>query len=168
MVALPVLVSGLEAEMVRLGYKDSTLAWYRGAWRRLQRYFAARGDELFELTDAVLCADGPVATLVGLSLAPEHRRGRGALYGGLCCGRVSLGRLRWALACLPLPRWPDGRIVLAADVSQPGPAVLSRARPGQGTDADDPGLAVLGGGRAGARPHQLDRDAGCGPARPGR
>jgi hypothetical protein len=31
----------------------------------------ARGDELFELADAVLCADGPVRTLAGLSLAPE-------------------------------------------------------------------------------------------------
>ena len=60
----------------------------------------------------MLCADGPVATLVGLSLAPEHRRGHGALYDGLCCGRVGIGRLRWALACLPLPRWPDGRITL--------------------------------------------------------
>ena len=30
MVALPVLVSGLEAEMIRLGYKDSTMVWYRG------------------------------------------------------------------------------------------------------------------------------------------
>ena len=28
----------------------------------------ARGDELFELADAVLCADGPVRTLAGLSL----------------------------------------------------------------------------------------------------
>jgi len=35
----------------------------------------ARGDELFELADAVLCADGPVRALAGLSLAPEHRRG---------------------------------------------------------------------------------------------
>ncbi|TXS54759.1 transposase, partial [Streptomyces sp. sk2.1] len=29
----------------------------------------ARADALFELTDAVLCADGPVKTLVELSLA---------------------------------------------------------------------------------------------------
>ena len=58
-----------------------------------------------------------MATLAGLSLAPEHRRGHGALYDGLCCGRIGIGRLRWALACLPLPRWPDGRITLAADVS---------------------------------------------------
>ena len=43
MVALPALVSGLDAELVRLGYKDSTMVWYRGCWRRLQRYFTARG-----------------------------------------------------------------------------------------------------------------------------
>jgi len=34
-----------------------------------------RADAMFELTDAVLCADGPVTSLVGLSLAAEHRRG---------------------------------------------------------------------------------------------
>lgn len=42
-----------------------------------------RADALFELTDAVLCADGPVKTLVELSLAVEHRRGHGALYAAL-------------------------------------------------------------------------------------
>ncbi len=39
-----------------------------------------RADALFELTDAVLCAEGPVSTLVGLTLTAEHRRGHGALY----------------------------------------------------------------------------------------
>jgi integrase len=57
MAALPVLVSGLEAEMIRLGYKDSTMAWYRGAWRRLQRYFAARGVEEFSLDVAMEWVD---------------------------------------------------------------------------------------------------------------
>ena len=57
MVALPVLVSGLEAEMARLGYKDSTMVWYRGAWRRLQRYFAARGAEEFSLDVAMAWVD---------------------------------------------------------------------------------------------------------------
>jgi hypothetical protein len=47
--------------------------------RRLYGCFTARADALFELADAVLCAEGPVKTLVGLSLAPEHRRGHGAL-----------------------------------------------------------------------------------------
>ena len=49
MVALSALVSGLDAELVRLGYKDSTMVWYRGCWRRLQKYFAARGVEEFSL-----------------------------------------------------------------------------------------------------------------------
>jgi hypothetical protein len=35
---------------------------------------------LFELIDAVLCADGPVISLVELSLTADHRRGDGALY----------------------------------------------------------------------------------------
>jgi hypothetical protein len=40
----------------------------------------ARADALFELTDAVLCTDGPVTSLAELSLTAEHRRGHGALY----------------------------------------------------------------------------------------
>jgi len=36
-----------------------------------------RADALFELTEALLCTDGPVKTLAGLSLAPEHRRAGG-------------------------------------------------------------------------------------------
>jgi hypothetical protein len=78
---------------------------------------AARGDELFELADAVLCADGPVRTLAGLSLAAGHRRGHGALYDAVGHGQIVIGRLRRALAGLPLPAWPDGRIKLAVDVS---------------------------------------------------
>jgi hypothetical protein len=78
---------------------------------------ATRGDALFELCDALLCTDGPVRTLVDLALAPEHRRGHGALYGGLNQGRIEVARLRRAPASVPLPRAADGRIVLAADVS---------------------------------------------------
>ena len=76
-----------------------------------------RADALFELTDAVLCADGPVTTLVGLSLAAEHRRGHGGLYDGLGSGRIEVGRLRRSLANLPVPRDAQGRITLAVDVS---------------------------------------------------
>src|ERR1017187_5062342 len=43
MAILSALVSGLEAELRRLGYKDSTLVWYRGCWRRMQKHFAACG-----------------------------------------------------------------------------------------------------------------------------
>jgi len=38
-----------------------------------------RGDELFDLADALLCADGPVTTPVDLTLMAEHRRGNGAM-----------------------------------------------------------------------------------------
>ncbi|MFF2375708.1 NF041680 family putative transposase [Streptomyces xiamenensis] len=77
----------------------------------------ARADPLFELTDAVLCTDGPVRSLVDLALAPEHRRGHGALYAGLNRGRLDVTRLRRVLARVPLPRAADGRLVLAVDVS---------------------------------------------------
>src|SRR5690242_20472678 len=77
----------------------------------------ARADELCELADAVLCTDGPVGTLAGLSLAPEHQRGHGALYDAVNHGRIDTGRLRRSLAGLPLPRAADGRLMLAADVS---------------------------------------------------
>ncbi|WP_219511400.1 transposase [Nonomuraea ceibae] len=49
-------------------------------------------------------------------MSPEYRRGHGALYGGLNHGRLDVNRLREVLAGL-LPRWPDGRIVLAVAVS---------------------------------------------------
>jgi hypothetical protein len=77
----------------------------------------ARADALFELTDALLCVEGAVKSLVELTLTAEHRRGHGALYDGLNCGRLDTDRLRTELACLPLPRAGDGRIVLAVDVS---------------------------------------------------
>ena len=76
----------------------------------------ARADELAELADAVLCAGGPVRDLAGLSLVSGHRRGHGAVYDALNAGRADIGRLRWAVGCVPLPAWPDGRILLAADV----------------------------------------------------
>jgi hypothetical protein len=87
--------------------------------------FTARADALFEVADAVLCADGPMRTLAGLSLAVEHRRGHGALYDAVNAGRISIGRLRRSLAGLPLPRAADGRLMLAVDVScwlRPGAA----------------------------------------------
>jgi hypothetical protein len=39
------------------------------------------------------------------------------VYDAINAGRVLVARLRWALVSLPLPRWDDGRIRLAADVS---------------------------------------------------
>jgi hypothetical protein len=84
---------------------------------RLYRCLTARADTLFELTDAVLCADGPVTSLVELSLIPEHRRGHGALYDAINHGHIQIDRLRTTLARLPLPHAANGRIALAVDVS---------------------------------------------------
>lgn len=74
-------------------------------------------DALFELSDAVLCADGPVTALPELSLAAEHRRGHGGLYEVLNHGRIDVGGCSDVLARQSLPRCADGRIVLGIDVS---------------------------------------------------
>ena len=57
MVALSALVAGLDAELVRLGYKPSTMGWYRGCWRRLEAFFALRGVEEFSLDVAMTWVD---------------------------------------------------------------------------------------------------------------
>ncbi|WP_406494440.1 transposase [Streptomyces sp. NBC_00846] len=76
-----------------------------------------RADALFELTDAVLCADGPVTSLPELTLTAEMQRGHGAMYNALNTGWLEPARFRNLLASMPLPRAADGRIVLAVDVS---------------------------------------------------
>jgi DDE superfamily endonuclease len=119
----------------------AVLAQFR---RDFHRCLTARGDELFELADAVLCADGPVRTLAGLSLAPGHRRGHGALYDAVNCGQIAISRLRWSLAGLPLPRAADGRLVLAADVS-------SWLRPGAATSPGRMFCHVYGRGKGQAQ-----------------
>jgi hypothetical protein len=106
----------------------------------LYRCLDRRADELFELTDALLCAEGPVHSLVGLCLAPEHRRGHGALYDALNCGSVDAQRLRGQLTRLPLPRMFGGRIVLAVDATP-------WLRPDAGTCPDRLFCHVYGRGR---------------------
>jgi hypothetical protein len=100
---------------------DTGTAGARGELSRFRHEFyqamSARADTLFELTDAVLCAQGPVISLAELSLVPEHRRGHGALYDAVNHGRIEVNRLRVTLAGQPLPRAADGRLVLAVDVS---------------------------------------------------
>ena len=57
MVAVSALVSGLDAELMRLGYKDSTMVWYRGCWRRLEKFFASVGVEEFSRDLAMMWVD---------------------------------------------------------------------------------------------------------------
>ncbi|HEX2160010.1 MAG TPA: NF041680 family putative transposase [Actinomycetes bacterium] len=85
--------------------------------QELYACLSRRADALFELTDAVLCADGPVRSLVELSLVGEHRRGHGGLYAGLRHGRLDIDRLRRAVVSGPVPRAADGRLVLAVDIT---------------------------------------------------
>jgi hypothetical protein len=102
---------------VQDGVAVGTLGDLSAFRREFYRCLTRRADALFELCDAVLCADGPVTSLVGLSLAPEHRRGHGALYDALASGKITMDRLRRAVDAVPLPRDGDGRLILAVDVS---------------------------------------------------
>ncbi|MDQ3580082.1 MAG: transposase, partial [Actinomycetota bacterium] len=88
-----------------------------GFRQEFYRCLTVRADALFELTDAALCTDGPVTSLVELSLAAEHRRGHGALYDSLNQGRINIDRFRNVVARQQIPRCDDGRIVLGIDVS---------------------------------------------------
>jgi hypothetical protein len=60
----------------QIGY---SVIYVRGFRQSLYECLKARADALFELTDAVLCADHPVTSLVQLCLEPEFTRGHGAL-----------------------------------------------------------------------------------------
>ena len=57
MVAVSELVCGLDAELVRLGYKASTMVWYRGCWRRLEKFCASSGVQEFSLDVALTWVD---------------------------------------------------------------------------------------------------------------
>jgi len=74
---------------------------------RLYGCLTTRADALFELADAILCADHAVTSLVQLSLVPEFRRGHGALYGALRDGRIDEEKLA-ALLTAALPPLVDG------------------------------------------------------------
>jgi hypothetical protein len=73
----------------------------------LYECLTARPDALFELTDAILCADHAVTSLVQLSLVPAFRRGHGALYAALADGEIDEEKLA-ALLTGTLPQLVDG------------------------------------------------------------
>ena len=129
--------AGRQAVPAGAGEAGRALAGFRG---ELYRCLTRRGDALFALADAVLCEGRRVTDLARLSLVPEFGRGHGALYDALNAGRVDIGRLRTALAGLPLPAWPDGRIRLGVDVS-------AWLRPGAGTSPGRLFCHVRGRGR---------------------
>jgi hypothetical protein len=69
---------------------------------------------------AVLCADGPVTSLVGLSLTAQHRRGQGAAFDAVNRGRVRRG-FRHLRAKMPL-------LAGAPKPTRPGPGGLLGSR----------------------------------------
>jgi hypothetical protein len=85
-----------------------------GAFRdQLHACFPRRADALFELGDALLCAEA-VPSLPHLSLEPVHRRGWGSVYAALARGRIDEDRLRDLLVgCLP----DADPLVFAVDVT---------------------------------------------------
>src|ERR671931_2324346 len=85
-----------------------------GAFRaELHACFPRRADALFELGDALLCAQA-VPSLPHLSLEPVHQRGWGSAYAALARGRVDAERLRDLLvSCLPAA----DPLVFAVDVT---------------------------------------------------
>jgi hypothetical protein len=79
---------------------------------RLYGCLTLRADALFELADAVLCADHAVTSLVQLCLEPEFTRGHGALYDGLAAGRID-DEMLFSLLAEELPQAVDGPEALA-------------------------------------------------------
>jgi hypothetical protein len=80
----------------------ATLARLQAFRAGLHACCTRRADALVDLADALLSAQGPVASLPQLSLEPAHRRGWGGTYAALACGRIDAERLRDLLVgCLP-------------------------------------------------------------------
>lgn len=71
-------------------------------------------DAAFELTDAALCAPGPVSSVPTLSLEPVFRRSHGSLYKSLARGGIDAGQMRDLLAAHRPRDWP---LVFAVDAS---------------------------------------------------
>jgi hypothetical protein len=108
------------------------LAGLRGFRQSLYECLKARADDLFELADAVLCADHAVTSLVQLCLEPEFTRGHGALYDALSAGRIDDERFFSLMA-----------FGTAAGRGRPGGARVDR-----GTRRDRSRAAGEGAGRA--------------------
>jgi hypothetical protein len=79
----------------------------------LHACYTRRADALFELGDALLCAQA-VPSLPHLSLEPVCRRGWGSVYAALARGRIDTERLRDLLVS-SLP--PGDPLVFAVDVT---------------------------------------------------
>jgi len=103
------------------------LARLGGFRAKLRACFTRRADALFELGDALLCAQ-VVPSLPHLSLEPVCRRGWGSVYAALARGRIDTERLRDLLA-RSLPAADP--LVFAVDVTT-WPRCDAECSPGRG------------------------------------
>ena len=101
------------------------LAGFRAGWYGCLGPWA---DTLFELTDAVLCAGGPVTSLPRLSLEPVLRRGHGSEYAALAHGQIGAGGLSDLLATRRPAGWP---LIFAVDGTV-WPRCAAGTSPGRG------------------------------------
>src|ERR1700742_2359937 len=101
------------------------LAGFRCGWYGCLGRWA---DVLFELTDAVLCAPGPVRSFPRLSLEPVMGRGHGSGYAALAGGQVDERELAGVLARAAPPGWP---LVFAVDATT-WPRAEAETSPGRG------------------------------------
>jgi hypothetical protein len=100
----------------------------------LHACFPRSADALFELGDALLCAEA-FPSLPYLSLEPAHRRGWGSVYAALARGRIDTERLRSLLVRF-LPAADP--LVFAVDVTL-GRAATPSARPSAASTTTLPG-----------------------------
>src|SRR5881394_2881351 len=85
--------------------------------RELLGCFTRRRDALFELADAMLCAQGRVCSPAELSLEPESRRGYGSAYAALGRGRIDDVALRRLLVGRLAAARPGQPLMFAIDTT---------------------------------------------------
>jgi hypothetical protein len=93
---------------------SAALARLRAFRAELYACCTRRAAALVDLADALLSAQGPVASLPHLSLEPAHRRGWGSTYAALARGHIDAERLRDLLA---RNRLAGGQPIYAVDVT---------------------------------------------------
>jgi hypothetical protein len=97
--------------------RQADLAAFDALRRGVYGCFASWRDALFELTDALAGAGGPIRSLAQLMFEPVSRRGWGSLYQAVQHGRVDVGAARRLLAGqVRLPQ--AGPLVFAIDISK--------------------------------------------------
>lgn len=103
----------------RAGWADQTGCCAGSGWLRAFRSdwygcLTRWADALFELADALLCAEGVVTSPPVLSLDPMFRRGWGSVYAALARGWVDEQAVRQVLVAHRPATWPQ---VFAVDTS---------------------------------------------------